>query len=408
MHPPALYIACIILSDGLEKSMICKVISTLVHIRLAHYGFEKSSLQEAVDVSSNVTDISANLGESQSSYKMNCYKCGRAASDALEHIFLPYIGSTLRPTSLNKIAFPAFHRIQHRSISGHPLGSRSIAPSTKKFGPASLKRQVRDEEIQSRYILLRENGPPNPHPVLLSQALRTFDRKKYFLVQVYKDEETELPVCKIIKREVVFEQDRASNKPTKTDTKLTKSIEMGWRVADGDLKFKMGLLRDFLEEGKKVEVIIVAKKKRQMVEPEEAIAFIQKVRRFLSEVKDAKESAEMEGKPGKMVTLFIEGPHQPKPKVVAGKERKAKVIEMHWGVTDEEIEGRLVKIRDLLASEIPVDILIRSRGKGRTVTAEEGEKVLQRVSASLERIPGIRESQPREGDPGKSITIFLG
>ena len=57
-----------------------------------------------------------------------------------------------------------------------------------------------------------------------------------------------------------------------------KTIELNWAISENDLALKLKQLEQFLDRGRKVEVMLAAKKRQRKASEEEASAVMQKLR----------------------------------------------------------------------------------------------------------------------------------
>ena len=109
---------------------------------------------------------------------------------------------------------------------------------------------------------------------------------------------------------------------------------------------------------------------------------------------------------GKAVTLHLEGP--PVNKIKKPEVQKvAKEMEMQWNISDEDLEKKFFRIKELLESKIPVVLIITCKRKAFEIPEAEGQKVLDKIWWKVSQIRGIQEVVPREGEPGKTMTLFL-
>lgn len=144
----------------------------------------------------------------------------------------------------------------------HELQSRSYQLPQ---GPAPLgtnKAPPINEAINAPYIqLVNEKNELDP-PIRLSKALASFDPLEFFLVQVAQAELDRPPVCKILNKKEHREREKAKAKAAKASRVQTKQIELNWAIDAHDLEHRLKQLTNFLEKGRKVEVILTRPKKR--------------------------------------------------------------------------------------------------------------------------------------------------
>lgn len=162
-----------------------------------------------------------------------------------------------------------------------------------------------DEKIKARKIqIVDEEGTIQP-PTTVSNALRTFVRSDYFLVQMAPETPEKPAVCKIISKKRLREQKHEKAKASRAVKQSSKQIELNWAIDPHDLSYRMKQLEGFLSKGRKVEVIMARKKGKRRVTEEEAQKLLATVKETVQEL-GATESKAMQGKPPSMVTMFVE------------------------------------------------------------------------------------------------------
>lgn len=114
------------------------------------------------------------------------------------------------------------------------------------------------------------------------------------------------PIAKIFNKKEMFQQKQAQKK-TKKPGSVTKTIEMNWAIDKNDLGHRLGKIRDFLEKGNKVEVLLAGKSKGRKATMEEAEAVVKRIRDSVEEVEGAKESRKMEGRLLAPAVLYFVG-----------------------------------------------------------------------------------------------------
>lgn len=226
-------------------------------------------------------------------------------AEALQRVFSPVTVSSgnLRAPICQPHLRIQVSRHQRRQITfvGGRVLPRQGGPRNAREGP------LRNEAIQSREVrVVNNNGSLQPAESLES-VLSSFDRQKYFLVQVSPPDSEEIPVCKILDKVKVREAERAKSKPVKDLSTTTKQLELGWAIDTNDLEHRMKRMKEFLEQGRRVEIIIATKKKARKVAKDEASLVVKRIRERIGEVDGAKEWKDMQGFSGGMVTIFVEG-----------------------------------------------------------------------------------------------------
>lgn len=138
------------------------------------------------------------------------------------------------------------------------FGSRDKRPE--------LDRPRRDEEIESQWIqYIAEDGQMGGQKTL-SSVLRTFDRSKYFLIEV--DSNASPPMCKLFSKKEMFDKARALKQARKANTTTTKELQLNWGTDTHDLNHKLTKCRGFLEKGYRLEIQVNGRKGKSTT-PEE-------------------------------------------------------------------------------------------------------------------------------------------
>ena len=130
---------------------------------------------------------------------------------------------------------------------------------------------------------------------LLSEVLKSFNRKEYDLIQVSKDKD-ETPVCKILSKKELFEK-KKKNKSTKSPGSVLKELEITTVISDHDLGIKMRKAMEFLTKGYRLQFTIL----RRSGLPFEPV--LDKVRAQLEEI--GKEVAFSQKSANKLILSYI-------------------------------------------------------------------------------------------------------
>lgn len=196
-----------------------------------------------------------------------------------------------------------------------------------KYRPPVERTTPYDEEIGSRFVnLVDTKGVFQPRQ-RLDHILYSMDRDMDHLVQVAVAEENSehpFPTCKIVSKEQLREQDRAKEKllTRKNIDDLAKTVEINWAVDHNDLEHWLKRLREFLDEGRRVEVVLGPKKRGRKASMEEAQAVLDRVNETVESVQGAKERVPAEGEVGGIMTLLLEGRSQSKEEKQKEKEKR--------------------------------------------------------------------------------------
>ncbi|KAF2236224.1 hypothetical protein EV356DRAFT_531159 [Viridothelium virens] len=184
-----------------------------------------------------------------------------------------------------------------------------------KYRPPIQRSQPYNEEIQSQYVCLVDvDGKLGP-AVTLFDALRGFNRETHELVQVSQTPAAEpgtnqtnhpTPICKVISKDELRASERAKAKPKKSPDQSSKELEINWAIDRHDLQHRLKRLGEFLDQGRRVEVLLARKKSGRQATREEAEDLVNSLREKCEDV-GGKESKPMEGRMGLMAKLHFEG-----------------------------------------------------------------------------------------------------
>ncbi|KAJ5450125.1 uncharacterized protein N7458_006574 [Penicillium daleae] len=164
--------------------------------------------------------------------------------------------------------------------------------------------QIKDEAIGTRLVQLVDEEQNLMPPRRLAEVLDSFDRSKFFLLQVSPAESERPPVCKILNKMEAKQHEKAKAKSAKVAKVQTKQIELNWAIDAHDLSHRLKQLTNFLEKGRKVEVIMKRKKAKRAPTVDEIKQVIQSVLDTTREV-GATQVKAMEGEPGKQVIITV-------------------------------------------------------------------------------------------------------
>ncbi|KAE8163316.1 translation initiation factor IF-3, C-terminal domain-containing protein [Aspergillus tamarii] len=218
-----------------------------------------------------------------------------STTQALRRTFLAPI-ETPRPQFLRTAFLPTFTQSRLLSIRRQPQQQDAQLQARA--------RQVKDEEIRSEYIqLVNEDGKLDA-PVRLHDALLKIERPDNFILQVSPGFRGRAPVCKVVNRLEMREQERAKAKAAHVSKNSIKQIELNWAIDAHDLSHRLKQLTNFLDKGRKVEVILTKKRGKRSPTVEEVKHVMDSV---LQATKDANamQVKPMEGEPGKHVVLAV-------------------------------------------------------------------------------------------------------
>lgn len=108
-----------------------------------------------------------------------------------------------------------------------------------------------------------------------------------------------MAICRIMTIADLLKQKRDKERVQKEHKKslkqsAPKQIELNWAIGPNDLEHKLTQLKGFIEDGKKVEVVLANKKRQRQATPEEGREVLKKVKAKLAEA-DGREINQMQG-----------------------------------------------------------------------------------------------------------------
>ncbi|KFZ15823.1 hypothetical protein V501_02532 [Pseudogymnoascus sp. VKM F-4519 (FW-2642)] len=246
-------------------------------------------------------------------------RCAFSAAAALHRVFIlpasrPLLSQfrpQLRPSTLSKSTTSAL--FQHRGYA------------------SALPRDEQITKLNFPFVhLVDEAGKLSP-PQRVADILATLDRKTQSLYTVAlppprlrsrweappeaapaSEEGTgraapEIPVCKIITKEVAAKPTKSVKKKVANPSATVKTLELNWAIDPHDLEHRLKRMREFLEKGYRVDVVLIGKRKKRKATHEEAEETLRRIRGGVEEVEGAKEWKPMEGNVGGVVTVYLEG-----------------------------------------------------------------------------------------------------
>ena len=267
---------------------------------------------------------------------MSCSNSSHSLQEFWQRSLLRFCSQTLPTPTISGLTCRLYYRshsFQYRSSKSLPsaISSRAFKSSSRcaavldptRFGPTGQDTQrstdVRDEKIRSYKVIIAKESGGLGDEVLLRDALearKVDERGKpvQYLRQVRPpDAQIPYPVCKYYDKKLERDKQSARKKATKASKIESKQLEINWTVGDNDLSHRMGRLKEFLEKGARVEVIIGSSRKKGWMKKRTddtniASQLVDRIRAAMAEVQGAKERAEMTGKLGEEIRLSFEGP----------------------------------------------------------------------------------------------------
>jgi translation initiation factor IF-3 len=117
----------------------------------------------------------------------------------------------------------------------------------------------------------------------------------------------EIPVCKIITKAAAAKPTKSVKKKAANPSATVKTLELNWAIDPHDLEHRLKRMKDFLEKGYRVDVVLIGKRKKRKATQEEAAETLRRVGGGVGEVEGAREWKAMEGNVGGVVTVYLEG-----------------------------------------------------------------------------------------------------
>lgn len=220
----------------------------------------------------------------------------------------------------------------NRTVSALPISSKPLArPANRSFTttrPQLAKTRAPEqrahkwnEEIRGAQIFLVSNQNSELSDLRLRRTvLDNLDLNTHRLVQV--DEQPDpndpesgrlFPVCKIQDKKEMYQQDMKRKLAQKESKKASavassvKTMELNWAIDGNDLGHRLGRMKEFLAEGRKVEVVLAAKKAGRKANTSECEDVFRKIKDAVDAVPGAKEAKALEGKMGQFCTILFQG-----------------------------------------------------------------------------------------------------
>ncbi|PVI04728.1 hypothetical protein DM02DRAFT_611340 [Periconia macrospinosa] len=231
-------------------------------------------------------------------------------------LYRVFIAPTLTP--------PGRFRLQHPFLL--PQAAR-LLPQTAPFSTqqradddisAAAEAFRRDHGLQSDVVVFVDSNGIT-HTASIRTALSSFDNNTHYLsvlqkVRFDQNKKALPPYCKVLSKstrtyqlEMKLAQQRREREKKKAAGPAPKKLEFNWAIEAGDLKHRLNRLREFLEDGKHVEVLIGPKRKGRKATEQECASLLKSMKEAVGEVDGAKESKPADGSVGGVMTHFFEG-----------------------------------------------------------------------------------------------------
>lgn len=175
---------------------------------------------------------------------------------------------------------------------------------SRRPSPADTDKAPINDAIKAPYVQLVNAENSLEPPIRLAKALASFDPREYFLIQVSEGAPGRPPVCKILNKKETREKEKAKAKAAKAAKVQVKQLEINWAIDAHDLAHRLKQLANFLDKGRRVEVVLTRKRGKRAATVEEIKHVMQSV---LNTTRDlgATQVKAMEGEPGKHVIITV-------------------------------------------------------------------------------------------------------
>ncbi|KAJ9604194.1 hypothetical protein H2200_011028 [Cladophialophora chaetospira] len=166
-----------------------------------------------------------------------------------------------------------------------------------------------NEKIAALKVKVKTPEGKLSEPEWLDQLLDSIDRSTQYVLQINKPEDGQMPIVQTISRMELIQRINRSenllrNQRRSEKEKKPKQLELNWAISTNDLQLKMKQMHEFLQKGKKVELLLANKRHQRKASEEEAQALLKTVREKIDEA-GASETAPMEGAVLKQAILTV-------------------------------------------------------------------------------------------------------
>ena len=196
---------------------------------------------------------------------------------------------TFTPFGSRKSTPPPQSRMDPRAP---PLQSR-VDPREAQLMPGVQKKlagYVLNNDIEAPNVQIRTEdgklGPPQPLRTLLSSIDRSSEVVRQLAAQGPNPNTAVVEVQEISALlKMVAQRDQAVRELEKSrKDQKAKQIELNWAISGNDLELKLKQMEQFLDKGKKVEVVLASRKRQRKAEEDEAQTLMKKLRERIEEV----------------------------------------------------------------------------------------------------------------------------
>lgn len=257
-----------------------------------------------------------------------CWRQGALTAQALYDVFiLPAYQTSTTANTIRQRYLPRSRELPRATLSGQRRAFAGSAGRWSKTREPEKRTQKWNEEIDSRFVMLVDPEtnalPRDPEtneiigrPQTRWDVLNRLDLKTHRLVQLTPDEPNNpnfIPVCKIISKKEMFDAEKRQRENSRKQKAVAakvnsvKTFELNWAIDGNDLAHRLEKMQEFLSEGRRVEIILAAKKKGRKADKADCEGVLQKIYEKVDAVPGAKRLKELDGKLGGFATLVLQG-----------------------------------------------------------------------------------------------------
>ncbi|KAL8839890.1 MAG: hypothetical protein Q9170_001570 [Blastenia crenularia] len=280
-----------------------------------------------------------------------------STAESLQRVFLPSLRPLVGSLPQRNLPRQQFSTVTRRHTVFNPNPQKPIPTQPQNTGPP------RDEAIGPSNIQVQvvNSDGSLQRPQNLQHSLADIDRKLNFLIHVgdkvhpryadqpepeegLQDTRPRIPVCKVVPKMQFRLAEAKRLKPKKDVAAMSKQLSFHWTMAPNDLKHRLDKLKQFLDDGRRVDVIFGKKRKgwkhKKDITDEEASRMMKQIRDTVAEVEGAKEWKEMEGQlRGELVVHFEAKRQKQKQEVKKPYEEGYKVKKKFQEAHEEKLAG---------------------------------------------------------------------
>lgn len=240
-------------------------------------------------------------------------------------LYRVFIAPSLRATTPIPLLYAPAFAASHSTPSQTPSLASRTCIRTKKYTRDTRRHALSDHyvidaAIQADLINLVDDAGRYHNHIPLNEALSSFNKVTHHLVQMTPGKVDEfgradpanLPICRVMSKMDLRAQHQRKLDILRRQAKgqttgpAPKSLELNWAIAGGDLKHRLERLKEFLKEGRKVEVLLGPKKRGRKATADEADGVMRAVRDAVADCKGTGE-VKSEGTVGGVMTIVFEG-----------------------------------------------------------------------------------------------------